>query len=248
MFKNRTYRQHHKKPGLISFDIMVKETNLNIQARSDLTCPAIESVVKYRALIESYIQLHPEFVRTLEPVPEPEIAPAIILDMIQATRIAQVGPMAAVAGAIAEYTGKTLLAHTPEVIVENGGDIFVKSDTETLLSIYAGDSGMTLGILIAPKDRSFAVCTSSGTLGPSLSLGKADAVTVLSDSGTLADAMATALGNRVQKASDIEKAIHFGKKVKGIQGIVIIKGTCMGVWGDLKLIPLPKNIHGRSGR
>lgn len=243
MFENRTYRKHHKKPGLISFDITVKETNLNIQARSDLTSQAIESVVKYRTLIESYIQLHPEFARSLVPVPEPETAPGIILEMIQAARLAHVGPMAAVAGALAEHTGKTLLAHTPEVIVENGGDIFVKSNTETLLRIYAGDSGMTLGILIARRDRSFAVCTSSGTLGPSLSLGMADAVTVLSDSGALSDAMATALGNRVHNASDIEKAIHFGKKTEGIQGIVIIKGSSMGVWGDLKLVPLPSPGH-----
>ncbi len=239
MFENRTYRKHHKKPGLVSFDITVKETNLNIQARSDLTRKAIESVVKYRALIESYIQLHPEFARSLAPLPEPEFAPGIILEMIQAARLAHVGPMAAVAGALAEYTGKALLAHTPEVIVENGGDIFVKSDTETLFSIYAGNSGMAPGILISRRARSFAVCTSSGTLGHSLSLGKADAVTVLSDSGALADAMATALGNRVHKASDIEKAIHFGKNTEGIQGIVIIKGTRMGLWGDLKLVPLP---------
>ncbi len=241
MFENRTYRKQHKKKGLISFDITVKETNLNIQAQSDLTRPAIESVLKYRNFIQTHIQLHPEFGTALGPVENPVVAPGIILDMARAAMLANVGPMAAVAGAIAEYTGKALLAHTDEVVVENGGDIFVKSKTNTTFSIYAGDSplSMTTGILIAKRARSFSMCTSSGSLGHSLSLGKADAVTVLSDSCPLADAAATALGNMVHGTSDIEKAIHRGKQIKGVQGIVIIKGSSIGLWGDLKLVRLP---------
>lgn len=129
MFDNRAYRRQHKKKGLVSFDITVKETNLNIQAGSDLTRQAISSVLTYRQFIEAYIQLHPEFATRLAPFQAPGPGPGIVMDMIHAGALAGVCPMAAVAGAIAEYTGKRLLEHTREVVVENGGDIFIKSDT-----------------------------------------------------------------------------------------------------------------------
>ena len=240
MFENRTYRRQHQKKGLISFDITVKETNLNIQAQTDLADEAIKSVLTCRNTIEAYIKLYPEFATSLIPIHNPGHAPKIIKDMIEAGQLADVGPMAAVAGAVAEYTGKSLLAYTNEVLVENGGDIFVKSDSETVFSIYAGNSpfSMTTGIRVGKKDKSYGMCTSSGTLGHSKSFGKANAAVVLSDSCSLADAVATALGNRVKKAADIKVAIDAGKAIQGIQGIVIIKGDHIGLWGDLKLVKL----------
>jgi len=124
--------------------------------------------------------------------------------------------------------------------VENGGDIFVKSDHDTIFSIYAENSSfsMTTGIMIKKRDNPYGICTSSGTLGHSKSFGKADAATVLSDSCPLADAAATKLGNMVQKAADIKRAIDVGKAIPGVQGIVIIKGEKIGLWGDLKLVKL----------
>ncbi len=162
------------------------------------------------------------------------------MDMMEAARQTNVGPMAAVAGAMAEYIGRDLLELSPEVLVENGGDIFVKKNTETVFSIYAGISplSMSTGILVEQQKKPFAVCTSSGTLGHSKSFGIADAVSVLASSCALADAAATALCNRIKKESDIEKAIHQGKQIKGIQGIAIIKGKQIGLWGGLKLVRL----------
>jgi len=242
MFENRNaYRRQHEKEGLVSFEITVKETNLNIQARTDLSDQAILAALKYRQYIETHILQYPQFATALSPLPLPELAPAIVLDMIKAAETTNVGPMAAVAGAMAEYIGKDLLALSPEVVVENGGDIFIKSQTETVFSIYAGDSplSMTTGILVEKQNTPFAMCTSSGTLGHSKSFGTADAVSVVATSCCLADAAATALCNMVKQDSDIEKAIHQGKQIQGIQGIVIIKGKQIGLWGDLKLVRLP---------
>jgi len=238
MFENRFYRKQHQKKGLVSFDVTVKETNLNIQAQTDLTDKAIHAVLSCRNSIETYIKLFPEFAISLIPINDPGPAPKIIKGMIAAAKAANVGPMAAVAGAVAEYTGTSLLAHTREVLVENGGDIFIKSDTDTLFSIYAENTpfSMTTGIQVPKRDAPYGICTSSGTLGHSKSFGRADAVTVLSESCPLADAVATALGNRVKDAADIKDVIDMGKAISGIQGIVIIKGENIGLWGDLKLV------------
>ncbi|MCF8114614.1 MAG: UPF0280 family protein [Desulfotignum sp.] len=239
MFENRTYRMLHHKKGLVSFNITVKETNLNIQAEKDLTDMAIASVIACRHHLETVINRFPEFAASLSPIKKPEPAmPKIISDMIAAAQLARVGPMAAVAGAVAEYTGTALMGCSGQVVVENGGDIFIKSESETIFSIYAGNSpfSMTTGIRVKKNDRPYGICTSSGTFGHSKSFGSADAATVLSDSCVLADAVATKLCNMVQHPADIENAIQAGKAVSGIRGIVIIKGDNIGLWGDLKLV------------
>ncbi|MBU1343313.1 MAG: UPF0280 family protein [Proteobacteria bacterium] len=240
MFENRTYRAQHQKKGLVSFEVTVKETNLNIQAHTDLTDKAIKLVLTCRNHIETYITFHPEFATSFTPLQNPGPAPGIIRDMIDASTLANVGPMAAVAGAVAEYTGKSLLAFTSEILVENGGDIFIKSDTDTIFSIYAKNSpfSMTTGIQVKKRDTPYGMCTSSGTLGHSKSFGKADAATVFSDSCPLADATATKLGNMINTAADINAAIDAGKAIPGINGIVIIKGEKIGLWGDLKLVKI----------
>ncbi|SDU17060.1 UPF0280 family protein [Desulfobacula phenolica] len=241
MFKNRIYRKQHQKKGLVSFDITVKETNLNIQAATDLTDKAIKSVLTCRNYIEAYINMHPEFATSMTPLQNSGPAPQIIQDMIKAAELANVGPMAAVAGAVAAGTGTSLLPYSNEIVVENGGDIFIKSDSKTIFSIYAENSvfSMTTGIRVEKRDTPYGICTSSGTLGHSKSFGKADAVTVLADSCPLADAVATALGNRIKNTTDIKAAIDTGKTIPGVQGIVIIKGDKIGLWGDLKLVRLP---------
>lgn len=241
MFDNRTYRAQHEKDGLVSFDISVKETNLNIQAEKDLSDVAVKTVLDCRTMLENHIQLNPEFETSLFPMPVQGIMPGIVQDMIMSAQFAKVGPMAAVAGTIAQHTGKALLESSSQVIVENGGDIFVKSDTKTIFTIYAGKSPLSMkcGIEIEKQARPYGICTSSGTVGHSKSFGKADAAMVFSDSCPLADAMATSLGNRVKKAKDIQKAIEWGQTVQGIRGIVLIKGDKIGIWGeDLKLVKL----------
>lgn len=240
MFDNRTYRQFHRKKGLIPFNVTVRETNLNIQADRDLSEPAMRSVLKYRGFIESFALDHPEFLHAMTPLPVPDIAPEIVREMMAAAKTANVGPMAAVAGALSEFTARDLLIRSDEVVVENGGDIFIKSHTPTTFAVFAGKSPLSLktGIRIDSLPYAYAVCTSSGTVGHSKSFGTADAVTVFSRSCCLADAVATALGNRISRKADIEPAIHEGKKIPGVAGILIIKGEQIGIWGDMELVPL----------
>ena len=159
------------------------------------------------------------------------------MDMIDAGQKADVGPMAAVAGAIAEYLGRELLEFSPEVIVENGGDIFLKTLKNRIIGIFAGESAFTgkLGLEVYPKDTPLGICTSSGTVGHSLSYGKADAVVVTSDSTILADAATTAICNKVSNSDDIDRAIEYGQSIGGLKGIIIIIGGDVGVWGDIKL-------------
>ncbi len=155
--------------------------------------------------------------------------------MVQAANLCGVGPMAAVAGAIAEFVGRELLNYSSEVIVENGGDIFIKSNKERMVSIFAGESPLSQKIIlkIEVQKNFIGICTSSGTVGPSLSFGEADAVTVISDSVLLADAAATALGNIIKSEEDIRKGLIYAQKIKGIKGVVIIKEDKMGLWGEI---------------
>lgn len=241
MFEDRSiYRQQQKKKGLTAFEITVQETNLHIQADTDLSGQAIQAVCHCRDLIEGHIRKHPAFAGSLVPLAVPDSAPGIIRDMAHAADTAQVGPMAAVAGAVAEYTGRHLLSFSSEVIVENGGDIFICSHSDTVLTIFAGTSplSMTTGIQVPRQNSAFGVCTSSGTFGHSTSFGKADAVMVMARSCMLADAAATGLANQVNTAGDIPAALDKGRQISGISGLVIIMGAQLGLWGSLKLVRL----------
>jgi len=237
MYQPRTYRHWVKGKDLVAFNVTVKETDLYIRARTDLKSQAQKLVVKYRRMLEEYIKGHPSFLTSLEPVAVDDDAPPLVTGMAEAAGKAGVGPMAAVAGAIAEAVGSELAAFSPEVIVENGGDIYLKSLKQRLIGIYAGKSPLTgrVGLEIEAKDTPLGVCTSSGTVGHSLSYGQADAVIALAPSTALADAAATAIGNRILKPGDIAGGIEFAQSIKGLKGIVIIQGEQVGVWGEVKL-------------
>lgn len=242
MYQHRTYRNLISKEDRPFFRVAVKETDLFVHAADHLESLTRELIITHRGYLESYIKMYPDFATSLAPWRISGPTPAIIRDMANAGEHAGVGPMAAVAGAIAEHVGTGLLEHTPEVIVENGGDIFFKIDTPLTMAIFAGKSPLSLkiGLRMDSGDSSLAVCTSSGTVGHSLSLGKADAVCVVSQSCSLADAAATSIGNRVRTSKDIQDAIAFGKTVSDLIGLVIIIGDKIGAWGDLEIVPIPR--------
>lgn len=233
----RTYRHWVEGKDLAAFTVTVGETDLYIRAAGNLQRKARRLTLKYREQLESYIARHPDFQISLEPLPVPHTAPEIVLKMIEAGQAAGVGPMAAVAGAVAEYVGTGLLEFSPEVIVENGGDIFISSRSKRVIGIYAGASPLTgqLGLEIAAEETPLGICTSSGTVGHSLSYGKADAVVVLAPSTALADAAATAIGNRVKTEDDIDTAIESSREIAGLKGVVIIKDERIGIRGDIRL-------------
>lgn len=240
MYEKRFYRNRVSSEDLLQFEVTVKETDLLIRAEKELACEAKESILKYRSQIETYIAMNPHFERSLIPVEDVPHLPKIIREMIRASSLAGVGPMAAVAGAIAQSVSEDLLRFSSEVIVENGGDIYLATSKERIIGIFAGFSPLSLkvGILIEPRNSPLGICTSSGTVGHSLSFGKADAVCILSKSAALADAAATAVGNIVRDQKDIEQGLERGQEIPGVSGVLIVVGEKVGVWGDIKLIRL----------
>ncbi len=238
--EEKAYRNLIEAENLVSFQVRVKETDLLVHAEQDLAEQAREAVLRCRGYLEAYIGLNPEFIEALSPWKTEGPVPSIVREMVRAGEAAGVGPMAAVAGAISEQVGRELLAASRQVVVENGGDIFLKTDEPVVVGIFAGNSplSMRIGLRLNPAGRPLGVCTSSGTVGHSLSFGRADAVCVTAASGALADAAATAVGNRVKSKADIQEAIEFAKRIAGLDGLVIIVGDRLGLWGRLELVPL----------
>lgn len=239
-YQPRKYRNLLLGPHLTSFQVQVKETDLYLRATRDLSENARQSVFRHRYQMEGYILAHPDFLLSLTPLPADEFAPPIVRRMIRAGQAAGVGPMAAVAGAMAEAVGEDLLEECPEVMVENGGDIFLASSRETRVGIFAGSSPLSLrlGLVVPPAGHPWGVCTSSGTVGPSLSFGRADAVCILSPSASLADAAATAVGNLVSSPGDLEEGLRRAKAIEGVSGAVIILGEKLAAWGEVELIEI----------
>lgn len=237
MYEERVYRNLFKGIKLEFFDVYVDETDLRIGAQKNLYKEALEAVKRYREVLKEYIRIQPEFLTSLKPVECLADAPLIARKMCEAAYKAGVGPMAAVAGAFSELIGLELLKYSDEIIVENGGDIFIKSNINRRVGIYAGKSPLSekLAINIEPNRMPIGICTSSGTVGHSLSFGKADAAVILSKDTFVSDAGATAVGNMVKDSGHIEKALEFAASIPGVEGAVIIVGDKMGVWGEVKL-------------
>lgn len=238
MYQPRDYRELHKSKDLVSFNVIEKETDLFISAHSLLEKETRDAIIKYRTPLEEYIKTHPVFLVSLEPLPIENDMPLCARLMAEAAKKIGVGPMAAVAGVLAELIGKELLRLSTEVIVENGGDIFIKTDKPRVIGLYAGEDSPfknKLAVEIAPEDTPIGVCTSSGMVGHSLSFGKADAVTVLARDTGLSDAAATAVGNLVKTPDDFSRAIEFAKRIAGLDGLILVKDDKFAVWGKVKL-------------
>jgi uncharacterized protein len=238
---HRFYRyQHQDKEGWVSFQTRYRETDLWIRANRSLEKEALAAVLNCRRQLEEYISRFPGFLHSLSPLPDDPLAPALVRQMLHAAQQAGVGPMAAVAGAIAQSVGIALSSLTPAIIIENGGDCYLKLQEDVTVAVFAGpDSPFTGKIALHfTADRfPLGICTSSGTVGPSLSFGKADAVTVVSRDAALADAAATALGNLVKTPRDIDKALELAPRIPSVDGALIIAQDKIGLWGNLEIVP-----------
>ncbi len=237
----RTYRRWIES-DLRAFEVRAGESDLLISAERPLGELAERALRAVRGDLEAYLLRDPEFESALEPRAALPGAPAIVAGMAEAARPCAVGPMAAVAGAVAQAVGEALLRETRQVIVENGGDIFLHTRIPRVAAIYAGRSPLSgrIGVRLTQVERPLGLCTSSGTVGHSLSLGDADAAIVLAESGPLADAAATALGNRVRGAGDIERGLEFLREIPGVLGGAVIMGDRLGAWGEVELVTLDR--------
>lgn len=223
--------------GLVEYSVSYRETCLKILSDSEVSDSVVDLVKQLHTELNSYIRRDPLYQASYEPLPVGDDAPAIVRLMAEAAHSAGVGPMAAVAGAFSQLVGEHLLASgAKEVIVENGGDIYLKlTSKDRLVGVYAGSSRFSdkIALRVKPKETPLGVCTSSASVGPSVSLGESDSVTVVAESTVLADAAATTIGNEVKGPDGVKKGVEKAKSIDGIKGVLIIKGGEMGVWGRL---------------
>lgn len=231
------YRNRSVAHGLYNFELNIRQSNIAIACSSPLQDLAREVLTQHRKRLEAYIEAHRVFLSSLKPVSVDSDAPWIVQSMADAARKASVGPMAAVAGAIADAVGLTLIRRCDEVIVENGGDIFIRVARRRVIGIDAANSPLSyrVGIVVTPEHEAVGVCTSSGTSGGSLSFGRADAVCVVARSAALADAVATATANLIRKPSDIDSGLRFARAIPDVLGAIVIVGSNIGACGAIEL-------------
>ncbi len=233
-----------------SFEASFKETDLWIGVDPGSRNGSMEDFAAtrarfYRLELEAYIRARPEFLASLVPIASDPDAPPLAAAMLSAAASAGVGPMAAVAGAVAGSIGADLEAEfgCREIVVENGGDIWLRFEEPIELSVFAGASPLSerVGVSIPPSLSPLGVCTSSGTVGPSLSFGRADAAMVAANgreaalAGALADAWASAVGNAVSAPGDIETALALAEGRAGLVSVLVIMGDRLGIRGLLPL-------------
>lgn len=215
----------------------LKETIVTIQADSSSHIEvAREAIRVHRRELESYISSDQFFRSTLEVYDLDADFPEVVKRMVEAGNAMGIGPMSAVAGTISALAVEAMVnAGASFAIVDNGGDIAIINDRPVLMGIYAGNSPLkNLGFVIEPRDSITGVCTSSGSVGPSISFGMADAAVVFSDNVSLADSAATALGNNTEPGKEaVELSFDVVKDVTGIKGAIVIQGEYMGFWGDV---------------
>lgn len=235
------YRSLITATDLISTRIRIKESDLLIRARRECSGPARKALARYRKEIEDYLVLHSGFKESLLPVTASYDAPPIVTAMTKVSFLCGVGPMAAVAGALAHFVGRELKSISPEVIVENGGDIYLESREERIIAVYSGKNtglGDRIGIKIKSEEMPIGVATSSGRLGRSLSWGISNAAIVLASDPILADGAATAMANRIYSATPtvLESAGKFILKIPGIIGYLIICEKLISVGGTVDIV------------
>ncbi len=238
MYVERFYRHWVGRDDLCRFEIVIGESDLLILCDHEAAEPARLALARARNRLTDYLAGHPEFVTSLVPVAVDDDAPEIVQTMAAAAERFEVGPMAAVAGAIAERVGRDLIGSATTVIVENGGDVFAIAPTPIRFALYAGAGSpfSGLGFEITPTGG-VGVCASSGKVGPSLSFGSADAVVAIAADTAAADAAATAFANRVHGPDDIDRVLREAATRPGLLGLIACAGDRLGVWGQLELVP-----------
>jgi ApbE superfamily uncharacterized protein (UPF0280 family) len=213
----------------------------NFRICSDRVQVVQAEIRRQRGILEQYIVRHPEFATALKPLEPREDAPPVARRMASAAVAVGVGPMAAVAGTMAQLAVEAAWeAGATESIVENGGDIFLFSPSSVVIGLYAGDSPLIdrLALSLTPEKMPMALCSSSGRMGHSFSFGACDLATVASRDASLADAAATRAANLVKTQEDLDQVLERVGGIEGIDGVLLVKGDRIGLIGHLgELVP-----------
>jgi ApbE superfamily uncharacterized protein (UPF0280 family) len=195
-----------------------------------------EEIIRQRRILEDYIRRQPEFLTSFDPIALLPDAPPVAERMAWAARLAGVGPMAAVAGAMAQFAAEAALAAgAPEAIIDNGGDIYIKAFEPVLIGLDAGTAkiGNQLAFLLEPNETPISICSSSGKMGHSTSLGLCDLATIVAKDAALADAAATAAGNLVKKIEHVDPTLARISQIEGVDGVLLVKDDRVGLIGRL---------------
>ena len=223
----------------------IYRTFIHREAAFRICCETFDAVtaeiVRQRKVLEDYIKSHPDFQSSFVPLELKPHAPEVARRMAQAAGLAGVGPMAAVAGAMAQFAVEAgIKAGAREAIVDNGGDIYLQTAEPVVIGIYAGDFApfSRFAFSLQAKDTPISICSSSGKMGHSISLGQCDLATVVAKDAALADAAATRAGNLVKAIDDVESALNKIVAIEGIDGAMIVKDGNVGLAG--RLPPLVK--------
>lgn len=234
----RIYRKRFNAADLVYYNVKWLETDIYAATDTDLREICELYIIKLRDILDRYTAKRPVFKTTLSPLSVTDDAPEIARKMAEAGCLAGTGPMAAVAGAFNAMLYEHISGLSSNIILENGGDILIAGAKPRRVGIYAGENKLKdkLTLEIDPGGTAIAVCTSSGTLGHSLSFGKADSVTIISRNSYVADAAATAVANTVKTPQDIEAALQRAMAIKYVDGAVITVADTLGACGSVKFV------------
>jgi ApbE superfamily uncharacterized protein (UPF0280 family) len=245
LYQPRIYREGMNRERFRFFPSVHLESDLLIGVpptdyHAKMPETSLKEQVRLYDQLMVHARIHPSFTTSLDPLAIPERAgelPDEITTMYRCGLRTGTGPMSSVAGVFAEAVAKKIsTTYGPgEVVVENGGDLHIRNRSELVTVIHAGSSSLSdkFGLVLPPGE--WGVCTSSGTLGHSYSMGKADAVTVVCESAPLADAWATALANQVKEREDIEPVLDQAARIREIHTCVVIVGEAIGIRGSFEV-------------
>jgi len=243
-YKERTYRTRFAGDARRWFCVKFLESDLWIGVDNGSYSASMEKdvydfIVDLRRSMDAYLLMDPQYKASLTPYDAGLEAPAILKDMSKVSYKTGIGPMSAVAGAVALRVAKFLKSQfdVKEVIVENGGDIYASALEDMDISVFAGQSPLSekIGLHIPAADFPLGICTSSGTVGPSLSLGRADAVMIVCKDVLLADSYATAMANRIKSVNDLQPVIDRIRNIPDILGAIAVKDDRLAICGQYEL-------------
>ena len=239
-YKERTYRSRFSDDERRWFCVKFLESDLWIGVdsgsyRASMEADTYAMLVELRRSMDAYLLMDPAYKAALTPYDAGLEAPEILKEMSRVSHKTGIGPMSAVAGAVARHVAEFL--GTKEVIVENGGDIYAQACSDMDISVFAGQSPLSekIGLHIPAADFPLGICTSSGTVGPSLSLGRADAVMIVCKDVMLADSYATAMANRIKSVNDLQPVIDRISAIPEILGAIAVKDDRMAITGQFEL-------------
>ena len=236
MYEERFYR--NKIISKFKMEVSFKESDLLICSDKEIAKEKAQNIlVKYYEQIEGYAMKNPLFLTSLSPLEIDQTAPPIIKEMIESSKVTGIGPFSAVAGAVAQYVGGELLNHCRELIIENGGDIFLKINEDKIIGVYLGQEFKinNLNLKVKKRSQAFGVASSSSSLGHSLNFGKADLVSVVAKNIIIADGFATAISNRIKRIGDVDKILAEAREDLAIEGLLVAFGEKIFLWGDLEI-------------